>query len=94
MKSISTKMLISVFGAIIAIPFFAIAIVVGAHAISLAQNSTNSVLLLCISCFAVAISVVNGIGRNRASAVTGSHSRSALNDSGSVRRTAGIHLGF
>jgi len=94
MKVISTKILVSAIGIGIAIPFFTIALVVGAHAIRLAQNSVNTTLIFCVICCAAAISVINGLGRKTSIAAMTPIRRSALDGAGSVQKTAGIRLGF
>jgi hypothetical protein len=94
MKLISTKILVSAIGIGIAIPFFAIALVIGAHAIRLAQNSVDTTLLFCVTCCAAAISVINGLGRKTGIAAVSPIRRSALDGAGSTRKTAGIRLGF
>jgi len=94
MKLISTKILVSAFGIVIAIPFFVVAVVVGAHAIRLAQNSVNTTLLFCVICCAAAISVINGLGRKTSIAAVSPIRRSALGGAGSTQKSAGIRLGF
>jgi hypothetical protein len=87
-------MLVSLIGVALAIPFFALALVVGAHAVSLAHSSSDSLLLLLIGCCAATISVVNGIGRRTSIAEKSSYGRSALNDRAGTRKAAGFHFGL
>src|SRR6266404_7736039 len=94
MKLISTKILVSAIGIGIAIPFFGIALVIGAHAIRLAQNSVDTTLLFCVTCCAAAISLINGLGRKTRIAAVSPIRRSALGGAGSTQKTAGIRLGF
>jgi hypothetical protein len=94
MKAISAKMLASLVAIGIAIPFFTIAVIVGAHALTMAQSSTGNMLIFCVTCCAAAIGVVNGLGRRTPAAVDSSQDRQALDDSASIQQTASIHLGF
>jgi hypothetical protein len=80
MKVLNIKMLISIVGVAFAIPFFSLALVVGAQAVRLAHNSTESIFLLCIACTAATISVVNGVGRRAGSCAQASSDRQALDD--------------
>jgi uncharacterized membrane protein YoaK (UPF0700 family) len=94
MKLISTKILVSAAGIGIAIPFFVVAIIVGAHAIRLAQNSVDTVLIICLTCCAVAISVINGLGRRTSNVAMTPVRHRALDGGGSMQETPGIRLGF
>src|SRR3954470_994879 len=93
MKTLSLKMLISLVGIAFAVPFFAVAVVVGARVVNLAQNTTESWLFFCVGCGAAAMSVVNGLGRRTAGASELSDVRSALNDHSSVHQAGAFHVG-
>ena len=74
MKSITTKMLVSLVGVALAAPFFAVAVIVGARVLALAENAQDDLLLVGLAFGGAALSVINGFGRR-----TGEASRTELN---------------
>jgi hypothetical protein len=63
MKSITTKMLVSLVGVALAAPFFAVAVIVGARVLALAENAQDDLLLVGLAFGGAALSVINGFGR-------------------------------
>ena len=74
MKSITTKMLVSLVGVALAAPFFAVAVIVGARVLALAENAQDDLLLVGLAFGGAALSVINGFGRR-----TGEAERTELN---------------
>ncbi|HYE64473.1 MAG TPA: hypothetical protein VD966_02755 [Pyrinomonadaceae bacterium] len=64
MKTVTVKMLISLAGLALAAPFFAIALIVCAHAVALAHSTQDDLLLLALACGGAALSIINGFGRH------------------------------
>lgn len=91
MRSVTTKMLVSLVGVALAAPFFAIAVIVGARVVALAGNAQDDLLLVGLAFGGAAVSMINGFGRRggeaerialrRADAKEGadSHSASVVN---------------
>lgn len=73
MRSIKTKMLVSLVGVALAAPFFAIAVIVGARVVALAQTAQDDLLLVGLAFGGAAVSMINGFGRR-----TGEAERIAL----------------
>jgi hypothetical protein len=94
MKVINIKRLFVIVGVAFAIPFFSIALLVGAQAARLAHNSTESILLLCIGCAAAVISVINGVGRRTVVCPQESSSRQAIDDPRASSCGARVHIGI
>lgn len=63
MRSITTKMLVSLVGVALAAPFFAVAVIVGARVLALAENAQDDLLLVGLAFGGAALSVINGFGR-------------------------------
>ncbi|HWT03863.1 MAG TPA: hypothetical protein VN256_26685 [Pyrinomonadaceae bacterium] len=66
MKAVTTKMLVSLVGVLLAAPFFVVALVVGARAVALSQGSHDDLLLAALALCGAAISIANGMGRRAA----------------------------
>ena len=95
MKAVTAKMLVSLVGVLLAAPFFAVALVVGARAVSLSRGSRDDLLLVALALCGAAISIANGMGR-RASA--GSNAARRHTEAGGTttapRSVSVIHLGY
>ena len=63
MKAVTKKMLVTFVGVVLAAPFLALALVVGARAVSLSQGAQDDLLLLALALGWAAASVVNGFNR-------------------------------
>jgi hypothetical protein len=93
MRTATAKLLLSSIGIAIAVPFFATALVVGAHAISLAEHPGDKLLLLALAVSGAAISVINGFGR-RVSKAEGHRNRQALGDERTVSTVTATRVGL
>ena len=63
MRLITNKMLVSLVGVALAAPFFAIAVIVGARVVALAQNAQDDLLLIGLAFGCAVVSMINGFGR-------------------------------
>jgi hypothetical protein len=93
MRAATAKLLLSSIGIAIAVPFFATALVVGAHAIKLAEHTGDNLLLLALAVSGAAISVINGFGR-RVSKAEGDRNRQALGDDRKASAVSATRIGF
>lgn len=94
MKIVNTKMIVSFAGLLLVAPFFAVALIVGARAVSLSQGAQDDLLLVALAVGGAVASIVNGMGRrtNREEHA-GSKRVEATNNAG-TRGTSMIHLGY
>lgn len=91
MKAVTARMFISLVGVALVVPFFVVALVVGARAIALAQGAQDDLLLIALAFCGAVASVINGFGR-RASKTAGSLSKS--HDRSNAHSASMIHLGY
>jgi hypothetical protein len=63
MRALTVKTLISLAAVALVAPFFALALVVGARAVSLMHGPQENLLLIALACAGAALSVLNGFGR-------------------------------
>lgn len=63
MKAVTAKMLLSLAGVLLAAPFFALALFVGARAVSLSHGTQDDLLLVALALGGAAASIINGMGR-------------------------------
>lgn len=95
MKAVTAKMLVSLAGVLLAAPFFAVALVVGARAVSLSRGSRDDLLLVGLALCGAAISVANGLGRRAAAGSNSARAHSEANDNTTAPRSVSvIHLGY
>ena len=73
MKAVTTRMLLSLVGVALVAPFFAVALIVGARAVALAQSTQDDVLLMTLAFGGVIASIVNGLGLRASRAKRGGH---------------------
>lgn len=73
MRSVTKRMLVSLVGVALAAPFFAIAVIVGARVVALAETAQDDLLLVGLAFGGAAVSMINGFGRR-----TGEAGRIAL----------------
>lgn len=83
MKSVTTRMLVSLVGVALAAPFFAVAVIVGARVVALAQTTQDDLLLVGLAFGGAAVSMINGFGR-RTGALSEAQ-RIALRDAGEAK---------
>jgi len=95
MKAVTAKMLVSLVGVLLAAPFFAVALVIGARAVSLSTGSRDDLLLVVLSLCGVAISIANGMGRRGSAVGDAAREHSEDNDTLTAPRSVSvIHLGY
>ena len=63
MKAVTAKMLLSLIGILLVAPFFAIALIIGARAVSLSHGAQDDLLLVALALGGAAASIINGMGR-------------------------------
>lgn len=94
MKIVNTKMIVSFAGLLLVAPFFAVALIVGARAVSLSQGTQDDLLLVALAVGGALASIVNGMGRRtKREEHAGSKRVEATNGAG-TRGTSMIHLGY
>jgi hypothetical protein len=93
MKAVTTKMLVSLAGILLAAPFFVVALLLGARAVSLSQGSEEDLLLVALALGGAAISVANGIGRRAAREKSTGEQRETAGNAASHGASM-IHLGY
>jgi hypothetical protein len=95
MKAVTTKMLVSLVGVLLAAPFFVVALVVGARAVALSQGSRDDLLLMALALSGAAISIANGMGRRAAGDRNVARGRTEAGGNTAPRSGASvIHLGY
>ena len=95
MKAVTAKMLVSLVGVLLAAPFFAVALVVGARAVSLSRGSHDDLLLVALALCGAAISIANGMGRRASAANDAARERTEANGNTTAPRSVSvIHLGY
>lgn len=95
MKAITARMFISLIGVALVVPFFVIALVVGARAVALAQGAQDDLLLVALAFGGAAASVVNGFGRRTGKGESVEPSATGkANNQPSPRSASMIHLGY
>ncbi len=94
MKSITTKMLVSLVGVALAAPFFAVAVIVGARVLALAENAQDDLLLVGLAFGGAALSVINGFGRRTGEAERTELNRYAANEDADSHGASVINLGY
>ncbi|HEX8492669.1 MAG TPA: hypothetical protein VF658_07505 [Pyrinomonadaceae bacterium] len=68
MKAVTTRMLLSLVGVALVAPFFAVALIVGARAVALAESTQDDLLLMALAFGGAVASIVNGLGQRTARA--------------------------
>jgi hypothetical protein len=63
MKAVTAKMLLSLVGILLVAPFFALALILGARAVSLSHGAQDDLLLVALALGGAAASIINGMGR-------------------------------
>jgi hypothetical protein len=97
MKAVTARTFISLVGVALVVPFFVVALLVGARAIALAQGAQDDLLLIGLAFGGAVASIINGFGRRTHN---GRKVRSVgkAQDQKGPRRSGGrasmIHLGY
>jgi hypothetical protein len=94
MKNVTTKMIISFAGLLLVAPFFAVALFVGARAVSLSQGAQDDLLLVALAIGGAVASIVNGMGRGTAKEKHAGGRHVAETTNAQTRRASMIHLGY
>lgn len=94
MKAVTTKMLVSLVGVLLAAPFFVVALVVGARAVALSQGSRDDLLLMALALCGAAISIANGMGRRATKERNVARNHTEAVGGTSPRGASVIHLGY
>ena len=94
MKVVTAKMLVSLVGVLLVAPFFAIALIVGARAVSLSQGAQDDLLLAALALCGAAASIVNGMGRRSVREKRDAVSPVKAASNGARRGASMIHLGY
>jgi hypothetical protein len=92
MKAVTARMFISLVGVALVVPFFVVALLVGARAVALAQGAPDDLLLMALAFGGAVASVVNGFGRRAskmARTLGNTHDQPGAQNSASM-----IHLGY
>ena len=63
MKAVTAKMLLSLVGVLLVAPFFAVALLIGARAVSLSHGAQDDLLLVALALGGAVASIINGMGR-------------------------------
>lgn len=93
MKTVTAKMLASLIGILLAAPFFAIALIIGARAVAVSQSAEDDLLLAALALAGAVASVINGTGRRtaREECVNG---KLDAKENTLTRSASTIHLGY
>jgi len=97
MKAVTARTFISLVGVALVVPFFVVALLVGARAVALAQGAQDDLLLIALAFGGAVASIINGFGRRTHN---GRKVRSVgkEQDQKGPRRSGGrasmIHLGY
>ncbi len=95
MKPVTGRMFISLIGIALVVPFFVIALVVGARAVALAQGTQDDLLLVALAFGGAVASIVNGFGRRTAGGPRKERSSTAqAKEQSSPQSASMIHLGY
>ena len=95
MKAVNPRMFISLVGVALVVPFFVIALVVGARAVALAQGTQDDLLLIALAFGGAVASVINGFGhRSGSKGARTTRAVSKTTDQPNPRSASMIHLGY
>lgn len=93
MKVANKKMLVSLVGILLVAPFFALALIVGARAVSLSHGAQDDLLFVALALGGAAASIINGMGR-RAEREKQTASNVEARETVRTRPASMIHLGY
>jgi hypothetical protein len=96
MRSITTKMLVSLVGVALAAPFFAVAVIVGARVLALAGNAQDDLLLAGLAFGGAALSMINGLGRRTGEAerIACGRAEAEADDVADSHGASAVNLGY
>ena len=93
MKAVTTKMITSLTGILLAAPFFIVALIVGARALALSEGAQDDLLLVALAIGAAAASIINGMGRRTDSETKAASNYLQVTSTARTPGTSMIHLG-
>ncbi len=94
MKIVTTKMIVSFAGLLLVAPFFAVALIVGARAVSLSQGTQDDLLLVALAVGGAAASIINGMGHRAQREKNAGRQHVEATSNAGGRGTSMIHLGY
>ena len=94
MKAVTTRMLLSLVGVALVAPFFAIALIVGARAVALAQSTQDDVLMMALAFGGAVASIVNGLGLRASRAKRGQQASAHTSGQAQAVDASVIGLGY
>lgn len=97
MKAVTARMFVSLVGVALVVPFFVVALLVGARAVALAQGAQDDLLLIALAFGGAVASIINGFGRRTHKSGQGTRPARKVQDQMGPRRrgrASMIHLGY
>ncbi|HEX8142474.1 MAG TPA: hypothetical protein VF553_07750 [Pyrinomonadaceae bacterium] len=94
MKTVTARMFISLAGIALVVPFFVVALVVGARAVAFAQGAQDDLLLIALAFGGAVASIINGFGRRAQQSGRKMRSTGTANDQHRSQSAYMIHLGY
>jgi hypothetical protein len=94
MKAVTAKMLLSLVGVLLVAPFFAVALIIGARAVSLSHGAQDDLLLVALALGGAAASIINGMGRAVKEKRRVTNKQVEATSSRPARRSSMINLGY
>jgi hypothetical protein len=94
MKAVTTKMIVSLTGILLVAPFFIVALIVGARAVSLSRGAQDDLLLVALALGGAAASIFNGMGRRTAREKDVASNHLDVTSNARRRGSSMIHLGY
>ncbi|MDT4894999.1 MAG: hypothetical protein QOH25_76 [Acidobacteriota bacterium] len=94
MKAVTTKMIVSLIGILLAAPFFIVAVIIGARAVALSQGAQDDLLLVALALGGAVASIANGMGQRAAREKHAASQHGGVTDSTRTRGASMIHLGY
>jgi Na+/proline symporter len=94
MKAVTAKMLVSLIGILVATPFFAVALIVGARAVAVSQGTQDDLILAALALAGALASVVNGMGGRTKQDRPAANKPNEARANGLTSGASTIHLGY
>ena len=94
MKAVTARMFISLVGVALVVPFFVVALLVGARAVALAQGAQDDLLLIALAFGGAVASVINGFGRRASKTGRTERSLGETHERSGAQSASMIHLGY
>ena len=94
MKVVTTKMILSLVGILLVVPFFAVALIVGGHVAALSQGAQDDLLLVALALGGAVAGIFNGLSRRAANDKRMDGHPVVVKSHAAARGTSIIHLGY